>query len=194
MAATMDHSDIRGLVTAFHLCFAGLPRSRSGDHRFGCPRRTFEDSPHRTRASRCRFGGRFSGTWSVVSLPVFSGAAPRSSGEGFDLARDIPDKATQLTGDGHTDLVLRQLASHAQMSEAFGQAQLCAPGDVAHRFGLALLADLQATADSGAVAISPGRLDEHAPSVLVAGLGDAALTAGLAGGELRGHQSQVSHQ
>jgi hypothetical protein len=28
----MDHSDIRGLVTAFHHFFAGLPRSRNGDH------------------------------------------------------------------------------------------------------------------------------------------------------------------
>jgi hypothetical protein len=24
MVATMDHSDMRGLATAFHLCFAGL--------------------------------------------------------------------------------------------------------------------------------------------------------------------------
>ena len=29
MAATMDHSDIRGLGTAFHLFLAGLPRSSS---------------------------------------------------------------------------------------------------------------------------------------------------------------------
>jgi hypothetical protein len=32
MAATMDHSDIRGLGTAFHLFLAGLPRSRVWDH------------------------------------------------------------------------------------------------------------------------------------------------------------------
>ena len=32
MAATMDHSDIRGLGTAFHLFLAGLPRSSLGDH------------------------------------------------------------------------------------------------------------------------------------------------------------------
>src|SRR2546426_2157499 len=31
-AATMDHADIRGLVTAFHLSVAGLPRSSVGDH------------------------------------------------------------------------------------------------------------------------------------------------------------------
>src|SRR6266436_1921949 len=193
MAATMDHSDIRGLGTALHLFLAGLPRSSVGDHRIGCPHRTFEDSPHRARASRCRFGGRISEKWSVVSLTVL-GAAQRSSDERFDLACDVPDKAAQFTGDGHTDFILRQLTPHAQMSEAFGQTQLCVPGDVAYGFGLTLLAHLQTTADSGAVAIRPSRLDEHASSVLVAGLGDAALMAGLAGGELRGHQSQVSHQ
>jgi len=32
MAATMDHSNIRGLGTALHLFFAGLPRSDFGDH------------------------------------------------------------------------------------------------------------------------------------------------------------------
>jgi hypothetical protein len=32
MAATMDHSNIRGLDTALHLFFAGLPRSDFGDH------------------------------------------------------------------------------------------------------------------------------------------------------------------
>jgi hypothetical protein len=52
LSATMDHSDIRGLVTALHRCVAGLPRSSVGDHRFRCPRSTFEDSPHRVRASR----------------------------------------------------------------------------------------------------------------------------------------------
>ena len=52
LSATMDHSDIRGLVTALHRYVAGLPRSSVGDHRFRCPRSTFEDSPHRVRASR----------------------------------------------------------------------------------------------------------------------------------------------
>jgi len=56
MAATMDHSDIRGLGTALHLFFAGLPRSRIGDHLEGCSLKTFEDSPHRSHSSRSRFG------------------------------------------------------------------------------------------------------------------------------------------
>jgi hypothetical protein len=30
--ATIDHADMRGLVTAFHLSVAGLPRSSIGDH------------------------------------------------------------------------------------------------------------------------------------------------------------------
>ena len=33
LMATMDHSDIRGLFTALHRYVAGLPLSRSGDHR-----------------------------------------------------------------------------------------------------------------------------------------------------------------
>jgi hypothetical protein len=52
----MDQADIRGLSTALHRYVAGLPLSNVGDHRDGCPRKTFEDSPHRVRASRFRSG------------------------------------------------------------------------------------------------------------------------------------------
>jgi len=58
MAATMDHSNIRGLVTAFHLFFAGLPRSDFGDRplrdaRSKNPRIPLIDPAHRvaTRVS-----------------------------------------------------------------------------------------------------------------------------------------------
>ena len=63
--ATMDHADIRGLVTALHRSVAGLPRSRIGDHPHGDAR--IGDHPHGDahialsripltvrRASRCR--------------------------------------------------------------------------------------------------------------------------------------------
>jgi hypothetical protein len=30
--ATMDQTDMRGLITAIHLSVAGLPRSNAGDH------------------------------------------------------------------------------------------------------------------------------------------------------------------
>lgn len=45
--ATMDHSDIRGLITALHRSVAGLPRSSVGDHPEGCPHSPAEGSPHR---------------------------------------------------------------------------------------------------------------------------------------------------
>jgi hypothetical protein len=53
---TAIHSDIRGLGTALHLFLAGLPRSKNGDHPEGCSLKTFEDSPHRSHASRSRLG------------------------------------------------------------------------------------------------------------------------------------------
>jgi hypothetical protein len=52
MAATMDHSDIRGLATAFHLFLAGLPRSRSWDHHEGARIKVAEDSPHRSQTGQ----------------------------------------------------------------------------------------------------------------------------------------------
>ena len=51
-SATMDHPDIRRLVTAVHVSDARLPRSKVGDHSEGCPHNVLEDSPHRVRASR----------------------------------------------------------------------------------------------------------------------------------------------
>lgn len=55
VAATMDHSDIRGLATAFHLFLAGLPRSRDGDHRVDAriklPRVPLIEPAHRVAGS-----------------------------------------------------------------------------------------------------------------------------------------------
>jgi hypothetical protein len=56
MAATMDHSSIRALGSAFPHFFAGLPRSDCGDHHGGRSLKIFEGSPHRSRASRFWFG------------------------------------------------------------------------------------------------------------------------------------------
>ena len=56
MAATMDHSSIRGLGTALHLFLAGLPRSKYVDHPKGRSLKIVEDSPNRSDASRSRLG------------------------------------------------------------------------------------------------------------------------------------------
>src|SRR4029077_2648746 len=78
--------------------------------------------------------------------------------------------------------------------EAFGQTQLCTPGDIAHGFGLTLLPYLKITADARTPTVAPGCLDEDSSGMFVAALGDTALMTGLAAGEFRGHKSQVSHQ
>src|SRR5262249_43690073 len=105
-----------------------------------------------------------------LRLPFRCGADHGSSLQGFDLSGDVPDEATQLARDGHADLVLWQFASHTQVSEALGQTQLCMPGDVTNRLGLALLAYFQATADAGAMAIGPGRFDQDTSGVFVTAL------------------------
>ena len=56
--ATMDHADIRGLVTALQRFVAGLPLSKTEDHP-KMPRKTFEDSPDRVRASRSSWSDFF---------------------------------------------------------------------------------------------------------------------------------------
>src|SRR6202140_5354072 len=103
MAATMDHSDIRGLSTALHLFLAGLPRSRSGDHPkngdLWCSHKIFEDSPHRSHASRSRLGV-------VLEVRVLGDRAPvvvagiwKDLRVHYHMARHVPDEAGELAGD-----------------------------------------------------------------------------------------------
>src|SRR6266481_105397 len=191
MAATMDHSDIRGLGTALHLFLAGLPRSRDGDHPEGCSLKSFEDSPHRSHASRSRLGV-------VLEVKVLSDCAPvvvagieKDLGAHFHMARYVPDEAGELAGDSDADFVLRQLSSHRKTAPAFGQAQLRFPGDVTDDLRLPLLANLEATGDLRFEAIIPRGLHQDASRMFVAAFGDAALPAIRAAAELRGHQSQV---
>src|SRR5690242_14728385 len=98
------------------------------------------------------------------------------SASDFHLASNIPDKAGELAGDRHADLIRLQLAT-AQLSVATRQTQLRPPGDVAHGFALAFLADLHLTADTRREAVIPGRLHQHAPRVRVTGFGDAPLAS-----------------
>jgi hypothetical protein len=119
--ATMDHSDIRGLATAFHLFFAGLPRSSVGDHPENCvrsargSRKTVEDSPHRSRASRFRFGMQLYDLVLGGRPPALDQAVARASGLEVHVPADIPDKASELAGYGNADLVLIELAAIARL-------------------------------------------------------------------------------
>src|SRR5437879_10444077 len=107
MAATMDHSDIRGLATAFHLFLAGLPRSRDWDHHRDARIKLVEDSPHRSRASRYRFGVWLANDRGLVShLREQLGLQASGSGRDLHLPGDIPDEASEFSGDRHAALVL----------------------------------------------------------------------------------------
>jgi hypothetical protein len=77
----------------------------------------------------------FMGSVALVDLLAFCSSLRVSSKESFELSSDIREKAAWLAGDGDADFVLRQLASHAQMSKALGQMQLGAPGGAARRLG-----------------------------------------------------------
>src|ERR1700722_10481159 len=200
VAATMDHSDIRGLDTAFHHFFAGLPRSRNGDHpqnRVSSARgshKSVEDSPHRSHASRSRFG-----MW--PGLEVAGGGPPagdevgaRSSGPQRHVPADIPDKAGEFAGDGDADLVWIELASHSKTSPTFGQTQLGLPGDVAEYLRLPLLAQLEVSGDLCLEAIAPGGLNQNAARVFVAAFGNGSLPTARTARVLRGHQSEVGHE
>lgn len=130
----------------------------------------------------------------LMRLPWLLGVEESRSGGELDLSCGIPDEAGEFASDRHAAFVLRQPSPHAQDFVAPCQAQLGAPGDVADGFGLALLAHLDEAAHLGFEAVVPCGLDQDAPGVCVAGLGDAALTAGLAGAVIGRHQPKICRQ
>ena len=117
MAATMDHSDIRGLATAFHLFLAGLPRSRSWDHPEGARIKFAEDSPHRSRASRFRLGVEACCEFSWVSgLPGSTGLNREPLSRDLNLSSDIPDEVGELSGDRYAAFVLCHFAPGIELA------------------------------------------------------------------------------
>src|SRR6202140_2841201 len=188
LVATMDHADIRGLVTALHRSVAGLPRSSIGDHRGGCPHSSVEGSPHRVRASRCRSGVSTVTSWSWSLISPVSRSRTRCN-----VPADIPNEGGEFARERDTDLVVVQSAG-LEAPVAVVQAQLRPPGDRADLGRLSLLTQLQALADAGGVAVVPGRLDQYAAHVSVAGLGDRPEPSLRTARVLGGDHSQVPHQ
>jgi hypothetical protein len=101
MVATMDHSSIRGLSTAVHRFFAGLPRSDNGDHPLkGCSLKIVEGSPHRCRASCCRFGVQaVGGGLKLLGDRLLNavGVQRTCSGDDLHMPSDIPDEACEFS-------------------------------------------------------------------------------------------------
>src|ERR1700722_12141202 len=145
MAATMDHSSIRALGSAFPHFFAGLPRSDSGDHRGGCSLKTFEGSPHRSHASRFWLGVTIDGQSVHCSPPSLRYA--RSVGKScsrmdWNVTCNVPNEAGKFAGNGDADFVGFHLPTQAELAVPLGEAQLRLPRNIPDRFGLALLANL----------------------------------------------------
>src|SRR5215475_9075009 len=168
MAATMDHSSIRALNSAFPHFFAGLPRSESGDHRGGCSLKTFEGSPHRSRASRSWLGLVLLGKQLDRHL-LRSISEVGYLGDGRHVSCQVPDESTELSSDRHADLGHLHLAAEVELAKALCEAQLRLPGDVSDGLWLALLADLLLASNAGREAVGPSRLDQDAAHMAVAG-------------------------
>src|SRR5579863_3211128 len=135
MAATMDHSDIRGLGTAFHLFFAGLPRSRSWDHHMDARIKLVEGSPHRVSRIALPFRCRSFQVLSPVShLLGQLDVLLIGSGRDLYLPGDIPDEACELAGDRHATLVLSHFSPGIQFAKAVRETKLRFPGDIANGF------------------------------------------------------------
>src|SRR5271167_682018 len=92
------------------------------------------------------------------------------SGARGNVPADIPDEGGEFAGEGDADLVVVKAAG-LEPPIAVVQAQLGAPGDRTDLGGLSLLTHLQASADAGGEAVVPGRLDQNAAHMSVAGLG-----------------------
>src|SRR5262245_3859188 len=107
----------------------------------------------------------------------------------WHLAGDGPHEGRHLASDGGDDDV-GVFAAGDQSAEAAAETDLGLPGDVADGLGQTLEALLDVWRDLGGEAIGPGALDENATGVSVAGLGDAAETATLAGGVHAGDESE----
>jgi len=157
MAATMDHSDIRGLVTAFHLFLAGLPCSNDWNHlkdvRIKTSRVPLIGPARRVAVSVYELLGECA---RVSGLRRQADTNLGSSGGDFDLSGNILEEASQLSSNSDTAFVLSHFPPCIQLAKSIGQTQLGLPGDIADGFGLTLLAHFDGTAHPGVEAVSPG--------------------------------------
>jgi hypothetical protein len=104
--------------------------------------------------------------------------------------REAPAPAGELAGHGHGGH-RGALATGVEAPPAAVQTALGGGGALPHQGRLALSAAGQLAARPRGAALVPGGLDQQAPGVAVAGLGDRPLRAALAGGALAGYQPEV---
>ena len=118
--------------------------------------------------------------------------AIKSSRHG-DVACQIPDEAGEFSSNGGADLVLMQTAC-AQAPIALAEAQLRSPGDLAQDSRLGFIADLHIAGNLCREAIRPGRLDQDATGVRVAGFGNSAERTRFPGGAFARYETEECHK
>jgi hypothetical protein len=95
------------------------------------------------------------------------------SGLHADLAREIPQEACEFSDSRGADLVRWQVTC-VQTTVSLAQTQLRLRGNLAQHPGLAFATHFHLAGDPCREAIRPGRLDQNATGVSVAGFGDRA--------------------
>src|ERR1700687_1180501 len=93
-----------------------------------------------------------------------------------------------------TTILLRLTRTCRESAKASAQPHLCRPGDVERGLGHIDLATCDQCAHLGGVLIGPCRFHQCPPGRAVAGFGDAALLAMLAGGIFTGDQAKIAHK
>src|SRR4051812_22714569 len=108
------------------------------------------------------------------------------------LLGDLPDEARELACDGNRDGRALLCACRVEVRPATMQPDLRAPRRFDRRGRLIGLAALECQRHAWRAAVVPRGLDQEAPRVAAAGLGDRALAAPFAGGLLRRHEAEVA--
>ena len=200
--ATVDHADMRGLVTDLTSLRRGAGLSLvAGVVEAGWVRtRTSPTDADVARPRVLHTGLAPPRSNTRTELPSCNRASTRRRRRGGAMrhprhldADDVPHEAGQLARHGHGGL-LRVLARREQVAVATAQAPLGAPGNGPGLVGRAGRLALQVRRAPRREPIAPGRLHQGAPRRAVAGAGDRAAAAPRTRTVLARHQPQKRHQ
>ena len=182
---TVDPADIRGWGTTFRASVGCLPLSRDESARRSLHAVEGDTTPGR-RLFRCTLA-----TCSMMGCVVLHGAMRRRC-DGH-LCGNGPQKAHQLTGNSHDDL-LGLFASGHEAPGTVTEPHLRLPTDVLERFRELFQPQLQMVTHLGRIARGPGPCHESATGMGIARFGHGTLAPPLPGGILRGNPPQKCHE
>ncbi len=115
-----------------------------------------------------------------------------SSGGPGALVGQGPQKASQLTGNGHDHLV-GMCASGQQASRALAQPHVGLPAAGLDELGLCFESALEMATDLSRIPIGPGAFAERPTCMRIARFGNGTRPASFARGIFRGNQPQEFH-